>query len=215
MIMNELFIKILDGLQDYSNLLLVVVTVIYVVLTYWLVRETRRAREAEVEPELVASLIPIGGNWLVKLRINNVGNGPALGIKAKFRLEPANDVADVNWFHPVLISGAFEDFRMPGGKHSLKRLSEEHDKLIIEMSWINSFKKKKEKKVVFDFKSMIEGWSEVRMLLPPEEISTQLGQIKDELARIKTIMQNLETERLLGNILVVDENEAENDETDK
>ena len=60
----QIFLAVLNS---YSNLILAIITLAYVILTWRMVVEMRKA-EAEIEPQLVATLIPLGG-MAVKLNI--------------------------------------------------------------------------------------------------------------------------------------------------
>jgi hypothetical protein len=206
---NELF-SVLDALQRYSNLILVIVTTIYVTFTWWMVREMRLAREAEIEPQIVADLIPLGG-WLVKLRIYNAGNGPANDIDAIIRLQPDKNIPKQTWVHPVLLSGAYHEFWILGDTRSLQDMAAEHEKLIIEISWKNSFKRLKAKVIEFDLKSIVEAWSGTRMLLPTPDISAQLEKMTDELKRIKDLMQKQENRNLMKEYELSLKNEEQDD----
>jgi hypothetical protein len=189
-----MFIQLLNLLNQYSNLILVTVTAVYVVLTWRMVREMREAREAESEPHLVATLVPFGV-LNVKLRIHNAGRGPALNIKAAFRLEPANGTEASTWLHPVLLSDAFEDFILPSREFSLEKLASKHNKVIVDLQWLNAFKRKGEAKYEIDLKQQKEGWTEVGFLLHPDDTPTQLGKIKDELSQIRHHFDKIDRER--------------------
>jgi len=154
----------------------------------------REAREAESEPHLVATLV-LFGVLNVKLRIHNAGRGPALNIKAAFRLEPANGTETSTWLHPVLLSDASEDFVLPGREFSLEKLASKHNKVIVDLQWLNTFKRKGEAKYEIDLKRQKEGWTEVGFLLHPDDTPTQLGRIKDELSKIRSYLDRIESER--------------------
>jgi hypothetical protein len=187
----------LTNLNNYSNLLLVIITAIYVFLTWRMVSEMRQAREAENEPQLVSSLIPLGA-MLLKLRISNVGRGPALNIKAVIRLESSKDHEEVIWSHPLLLSNGHEDFRLPGDNKNnyLDKLASSYDKLIVELQWQNSFQRRQDSKYVIDLKQQLDGWTNAKFLVHPDDISVQLGKIKDELTHIKDYFQKQENRQI-------------------
>lgn len=195
-----MMLSLLDLLNRYSNLILVIVTTVYVILTWGMVREMRRAREAESEPHLVAALIPFGVLY-VKLRIYNTGPGPALNVRASISLAPPNGIEARNWQHPALISGAHEDFRLPGGEYSLEKLASMHDKLIVALQWYNAFRHTQSAKYEFDFKEQKEGWVQSGLLVPPDDIPVQLGKIKDELSKIQEHLNALQRQRQMGELL--------------
>jgi len=150
--MNEF----LTNLNTYSNLLLVIITSIYVFLTWRMVSEMRRAREAESEPQLVANLIPLGAMSL-KLRISNAGRGPALNIKAAIRLVSKTDNSEETWSHPVLLSNGHEDFRLPGDSNNnyLDKLASKYEKLVVDLEWHNSFRRRQNSKFVIDLRQQL------------------------------------------------------------
>lgn len=154
----------------------------------------RQAREAESAPYLIATLVPLGP-LNVKLRIHNAGRGPAIDIKAVFWLEPANDTEATTWLHPVLLSNTFEDFVLPGRKFAFEKLAAQHDRVVVNLQWFNAFKRKYDAKYEIDLKRQKEGWYEVGFLMQPDDIPTQLGQIRDELSRIRSYLDRIESER--------------------
>ena len=183
--------QFLDLLNRYSNLILIIVTTVYVILTWGMVREMRRAREAENEPHLVAALIPFGP-LNVKLRIYNTGPGPALSIEAAIYLEPAHDTERRIWHHPALLSGAHEDFRLPGGEYALEALASKYDKLVVDMHWRDTFKRSHHARYDIDFKKQKEGWFKVGLLVPPDDLLIQVGKIKDELSKIREGLEQVQ-----------------------
>lgn len=67
-------------------------TVIYAVLTWKLVTETRLIREVQTEPKLVVYLQPIDeAIHIVRLHFKNIGLGPALHVSLTPRIEEGND----------------------------------------------------------------------------------------------------------------------------
>jgi hypothetical protein len=195
-----MFSQFLNLLNQYSNLILVAVTAIYVILTWRMVKDMRQAREAEIEPHLVASLFvfPILN---VKLRIQNAGRGPALDIKAEFWLEPAVGTTTSTWLHPVLLSNSFEEFFLPGREFSLEKLASLHDKLIVNLQWVNAFKHVQKAKYEIDLKKQKDGWTNAGFLAHPEEISIQLGKIKDELNQIRRHFDRIKNEQIHKELL--------------
>lgn len=189
-----MLIQFLDSLNRYSTLILVAVTTVYVVLTWRMVTEMRKAREAETSPYLIATLVPFGP-LNVKLRIHNAGRGPAIDIKVVFQLEPANGTEENTWLHPVLLSDTFEDFILPSREFAFDKIVAQHDRLIVNLQWFNTFKRKCNAKYDIDLKRQKEGWYEVGFLVQPDDTPTQLGKIKDELSRIRSYLDRIENER--------------------
>jgi len=165
-----------------------------------MVREMRQAREEENEPQLVATLIPFP-ILNVKLRIHNVGRGPALSIQAEIRLEPANNTQISTWFHPALLSNAFEDFILPGREFSLEKLASQHDEVIIDLHWLHSLSRSHNASYKINLKQQKEGWKKVRLLVHPDDTATQLGKIKDELTQIRRHIDKIENDRINRELL--------------
>jgi hypothetical protein len=193
---------ILGFFNQYSNLMLAIITMIYVFLTWGMVREMRRAREAEVEPHLVATLVPISYKH-VKLRIQNAGRGPALHIEATIYLEPANGTKPQTWRHPVLLSGAFEDFLMPGPNiKELPELAAKHDKVVVDLTWSTAFRRTQRATREIHLKQLGEGWLEAGLILAPEDVPTQLKGIRDEIQKIRSQLQYINRDRQRPNLIV-------------
>lgn len=169
----------------------------------------RQAREAESAPYLIATLVPLGP-LNVKLRIHNAGRGPAIDIKAVFWLEPANDTEATTWLHPVLLSNTFEDFVLPGRKFAFEKLAAQHDRVVVNLQWFNAFKRKYDAKYEIDLKRQKEGWYEVGFLMQPDDIPTQLGQIRDELSRIRSYLDRIESERKSQAFHFMEQHQGEN-----
>ncbi len=195
-----MFTQFISLLNQYANLILVAVTTVYVILTWRMVTEMRRAREAESEPHLVATLIPFG-TMDVKLRVHNAGRGPALEIKTVFWLDPANNTTTRTWLHPVLLSNAFEEFILPGNEFSLEKLASEHERLIVDLHWLNAFGRGHNTKFEVDLRQQKEGWSKVGFLTRPDDIPIQLEKIKDELSKIRHHFDKIESERSMQEVL--------------
>lgn len=182
-------------LNSYASLILVAVTVVYVILTWRLVLETRRAREAESEPQLIATLIPIAA-MLVKLRISNVGRGPALDIQANIFLEPNKGDDISTWRHPALLSNAYEDFRLEGDNNYLDKLAANYDRLIVDLEWHDSLKRKETKKYEIDLKRLLEGWTKAKFLVHPDDLPIQLAKIRDELKAMNARQERQENRQI-------------------
>lgn len=75
--------------------ILVLVTAVYVLTTWSLVRETREAREQEVMPVMKLELEShiIGG---LSPAIKNIGNGPAMGIEGVLQLKPMGEEFEIS-----------------------------------------------------------------------------------------------------------------------
>lgn len=195
---------LLDNLNQYSSLVLVIVTAVYAFFTWQMVLEMRRAREDEADPYITATLVPIS-TVHVKLQIHNAGRGPAFSVIAKMYFEPLDNIQIQEWRTPIILPGIHEDFRLPGGENDLTKLVEKHQNFIIEVTWKNSFHKSNEKKYVINLKELKDGWFQAKWLIHPTDIATQLGNIKDEIKRVSDYLQRLDNERILEGLVEEDD----------
>lgn len=69
-----------DQINDYSSLILVVATIVYVVFTYKLSKETTKLREVETSPFISITLEPFDNSPILSLVIKNIGKAPAYNI---------------------------------------------------------------------------------------------------------------------------------------
>ncbi|MGD0355204.1 MAG: hypothetical protein ABSB31_07170 [Dehalococcoidia bacterium] len=91
---------------------LVGVTFILTILTGWYAYEAYRERAERNRPVLTFQLI----SWaprIVKLRIQNVGNGAASNIKGTIESILNDGIASVPWSYSLLASGKYEEFGFP------------------------------------------------------------------------------------------------------
>jgi len=98
---------------------LVVVTFLLAVGAAWYALETRRIvkrmdaeREDRLRPFLGFQLIP-WTSTLLKLRIQNLGWGPALEVKGYIEANSGSGGASFQWSYHVLAPGRYEDFGFP------------------------------------------------------------------------------------------------------
>jgi len=178
----------LAALNENSSLLLAAITAVYVFLTWRMVRELRKAREAELKPYLVAHLIPFG-RLSVKLRITNVGSGPAFNVESTMGLKPSESASEYLWRQPALLASVSAEFRLPTGETSLEELASKYEGLVVNLKWTDMFMHKSSALFEINFVSLKESWTEAQWLIPPEEVPVQLGRIKDELRRIADRLQ--------------------------
>ena len=67
-------------INEFSSLILVIATVIYVIFTFKLSQETTKLREVETSPFISLTLEPLGNSMMLKLVIKNIGKAPAYKI---------------------------------------------------------------------------------------------------------------------------------------
>lgn len=186
----------LATINSIATIILVLITGVYVVLTGFLLREARRARQSEKEPNLVATLIPLDG-MSVKLRIYNAGIGPAVDVSVDMFFEPLSEIAKTKWIQPVLLGNSFEDFRLPGLDWALDKLAATHDRLVVDMHWADSFGHAHQHSLDFRLKELSGSWTTAGQMIPPDDTATQLGKIRDELKAIRETGEALSRELTL------------------
>lgn len=175
-------------INQYSNLLLVVITAFYVVLTWRMVKEMRKARESEIEPYVVSSLNPYGPAY-AQIRIDNIGRGPALNVKVRIAVHPNNDALTRVWQHPVMLPDSSYTFLLPsrtqtGSLPSIRQLTDEYSEISTEIDWINSFGRKKRNFTSFNLQKQIQGWYNAGHIMPPEDTTTQIKNICDAVEKV-------------------------------
>jgi len=185
--------SILDCVNRYSNLVLVLITAVYAFLTWRMVREMRIAREEQSEPHLVAVLVPLGPKS-VKLRIRNAGPGPAVRIEGTIRPDPAVESETRIWRHPVLIPGDFEDFSPPGRLFNFEQLAAKYDKVFFDVTYSTSFGRARNAHMEINLKLQLEGWYNAGILLAPRDLPGRVEELRQELSEIKSELRSLTSE---------------------
>ncbi|MGD9872665.1 MAG: hypothetical protein AB7T27_00190 [Kiritimatiellia bacterium] len=79
---HEFFKNLATDINQYQGLFIVLFTFVLILLNRSLVRETRRLREKETEPNIEIYLIPAHGLPVINMVVRNTG-GPARGVKWK------------------------------------------------------------------------------------------------------------------------------------
>jgi hypothetical protein len=183
---------ILDLLNKYSSLALVIVTTVYVVVTWLMVREMREAREMDTDPYLIATIVPISPVH-VKLQILNAGRGPAFSVIANVFFDPLENSKTQVWRTPILLPGIQEYFRLPDDEGQLSILSVKYQNLVVEVSWKNSFRKPRKERYVINLKELEDGWFQAKWQIHQPDISSRLGLIKDEIEKLNNYLSNKKT----------------------
>lgn len=110
--------------MSISEVVLIAVTFVLVCITGWYAWETRlivknmeRDREAMHRPFLSFQVISWDAATL-KLRIQNVGGGPAFGIEGKIESRTKDGVDSFLWTYPFLGANKYEEFGFPAPEGS-------------------------------------------------------------------------------------------------
>jgi len=178
--------------NQYSTLILVIVTMAYVLFTRRMVVEMRKAREQEMEPVILTTIIAIGAKEC-KLRIQNVGFGPAINMKAEITNKADRGDTQI-WNYPAMISNGYEDFFLPINITSNipknNQNSENIEKIIIVLSWSNIFEKGHSEKRELFLNYQNNDWYKTHQIIQPKDLLNQLNDIRIELKGIKEEFEN-------------------------
>jgi len=176
------------------NIVLVFITGVYVFLTWQLVKETRQAREAERKAYIAVFPVPMGQAH-AKVRIQNLGRGPALDIHATLELVGSSKEENT-WDWPVLQPNEYEDFLIPTSNEqrslTLRELAEMYEDLVVDIRWRSSFGKNEKSIFTFTLQNIVDGWYYSGRLIPTPSMDSSLHQIEKHL---KKISRELETIR--------------------
>lgn len=182
---------------------LVGVTIILVIVTGWYATETRRTvkrmdqeREQLSRPFLTFQLIP----WqpqLVKLRIQNVGNGPAFRVKGTIEAIRKSGSASIPWSYPLLAAEKYEEFGFPAPPEANNeerfRLDEIRSKVIevrAKFTYSSASGSKYELNETVQVQQVTDDWLASKMMATqdhPERILPRIAKAIEDLARKSTI----------------------------
>jgi hypothetical protein len=178
---------------------LVIATSILALITCWYAFETRRMvrrMDREVEeihrPILAFQLIPWEAN-LLKLRIQNVGNGAANKIEGKLISVTKEGTTIVPWSYSVLNCDKYEEFGipMPAGKDHLdmfdiERIKETVIEVKAEFIYNSIAGKQYELKDSIQIQHITSDWVASKMMATqdnPERIMPRIAKSLEELAK--------------------------------
>jgi len=182
-----------------ANWVLAGVTFILVLLTGWYATEMRRTvkrmdRQLEEmsRPYLTFQLVP----WqpqLLKLRVQNVGNGPAMHIAGTIESVMDSGSTSVHWGYPMLAAGKYEEFGfpVPSGSSNDERFRLDSIKAKInevraEFVYNSASGCQYELKDTIQVKQVTEDWASSRMMATqdhPERILPRIAKALEDLAK--------------------------------
>ena len=173
-------------------------TVVYVVFTYRLLRETATARKLQRQPYIIADL-EISG-IVLKMVVKNIGNNPALNVQVKVVPEIDNPFFNIDFFAPgreisnVIKYITRSDAKIPdNSKYSFEILYEDsykekyHHKYSIDISpLINStnYKESDNKGIVDKLDKLLSKFDDLKGEL--HKISDSSSKQADYLKEIKS-----------------------------
>lgn len=168
-------------LSVIASLVLAGLTAIYVLQTQGMLKEMTKARKAEFQPHIKASLERVGP-IAVELLLKNVGKGAAIDVHAKFSVQPSEE-AEKNWHHPLLSPGDSELFFLEPS--DLKELAERYDAVVVHGSCKDVFGELHEIDERIDLKKVQKGWHEPGVVLKGS-LEERVREIGKKLERIST-----------------------------
>lgn len=185
----------LQAINQYSNLILVLVTIAYVIFSWQTVREMRKARQEQLEAYLIASLEPLGA-ISASLCVRNVGQGTALNPEVMLSVKPRIERFQWNWCHPAIWSGDTEHFLLPydnqtGAVPSLKQLAEQYTEVVVQIRWTSQFGKSRRQTFTFNLQEQVEGWYHAKHLLPGKSVTDHLEIMARHLDRMQREIQSI------------------------
>jgi len=179
----QLFQQLLIQLNFYQGLLTAISTCAIAYLTYKLMKETRRIRELNSEPNIEVFIVPDErSSAFINMVIRNCGGGPARDIKWNIIADKDNveqkkiTILKMSLFNVLHYISAGEEFRFYFGS-SFDLLKDPKMKPItIEVSYANALSKNRQNK---SFIIDIQPWEGMVVLGKPslDEISDSLKQL--------------------------------------
>lgn len=177
---------------------LVGVTIVLVILTGWyavenhrMVKRMDREREEFSRPVLTLQLIPWKAK-LLKIRIQNVGKGLAVGINGVIESVRKSELVSTPWSYPLLDNGKYEEFGFPvpptaseKERHGLDEIRSEVIEVKAGFVYESVYGHKYEMKDCIDIQQITDDWIYSRMMTTedhPERILPRIAKALDKIA---------------------------------
>ena len=157
-----------------------------------IIRRMDLQREESSRPNLVFQLLP----WrpgLVKLRIENVGAGPAIDVLGTITGENKHGKpASFEWDYPVLGPGKYEEFGLPPSQATgeerfrLERIRERLKAVGAEFTYTSGSKKKYVLSQTIEIEPLTSSWLESRMMATedhPERLIPRIAEGIEAIAK--------------------------------
>lgn len=93
-----IFLNFINSNSALWSFLVTIATIVYVILTYRLLKETAKARKLQSQPYIIADLV-IKGIFL-KMIVKNIGNNCALNVKIEVEPEVNNPFSNIDFLAP-------------------------------------------------------------------------------------------------------------------
>lgn len=174
--------------------LLVCITTWYAIENHRIVRRMDKEHEETVRPILTFQLIPWQANSL-KLRIQNVGSGPALGIRGTIETVMESDSVSVTWSYPILTSDKYEEFGFPMPPNAsneerfrMDLLKSKVNKVLANFAYKSVTGQQYELNESIDIQQVTEDWISSRMMATqdhPERLMPRIAKAIENLVSKK------------------------------
>ena len=190
--------------MEVATWALFVATIVLVFVGIWYTTETRRIvkrmdreREALTAPLLTLQIIPWGPQ-ILKLRVQNLGSGPAINIRGHIRARTQQGSRSTPWSYPVLGPGHYEEFGFPeddtlapeervaGERFNLEAIRATYVEVQGDFTYKSSFGREYELDDVIDVQAVTEEWIESRMMATqdhPDRILPRIAKALEEISR--------------------------------
>lgn len=185
--------------MEAASWALVGITIVLCGLTGWYATETRRIvkrmdeeREAVTRPHLTIQVIP----WqpgLLKLRIQNLGNGPAFRIKGEIKSIASDSNAEspkFDWSYVVLSPGKYEEFGFPSrserSRFRLQEIRETVARTEAHFEYFSGTGRRYTLDELVDIKELTADWVDSRMMATddhPERLLPRIAKALEDIAK--------------------------------
>jgi hypothetical protein len=182
-----------------ATIVLAVATIVLAAMTCWYAVDTHRIvrrmdieREERIRPILTFQLVPWGPG-LIKLRIQNVGSGPAKDVAGKVEsILVSSGSESINWSYPLLTTDKYEEFHIPlpadmehaeGFMLAEVRSKVSQVKAIFTYKSISGVPHKLEDSI--DIQKVTQDWLDSKMLMTrdrPERLLPRIAKALEDLA---------------------------------
>ncbi len=178
----------LDFLNQYANLILAILTflyllatIVYVVLTHSILRESRLTRLASNQPRLLGRLEPYSG-LAVRYVITNVGIGAAVNIELHMQI----DEDQSSWKHKVFEANRTEYFFLPHKVNTINEMESVGHSLVVTLKYDDAFGNHESVAETLNLKDIAAGWRASRWQIIDTDVlraAKQISEAIDKLAK--------------------------------
>jgi hypothetical protein len=176
----------LDFLNQYANLALAVLTllylistIIYVVITHRILSETRFMRIATDTAKIIGRLEPYTAAG-ARYALTNIGKGTAFNMALRLRIGEC----ETNWRHKLMESNRTEYFFLPGRKISIEEINSIADHLSMSIEFDDVSGKHFSVLEDIDLRQTIRDWDSAGWSIKDTEIEKAAKQISSAIDKL-------------------------------